>query len=66
MKAALYDTLGNSIEKGVTLQGYGLNNAGRYYTVLDIGQSGRVRVKRHIDGKEYWVFLNALSARVSH
>jgi len=66
MQTALYDSLGNGIEKGSTLQGYGLNNAGLYYTILDIGQSGRVRVKRHIDGKEYWVFLKALSARVTH
>jgi hypothetical protein len=61
---AIYDELGNGLEVGATLQGFGLNNAGRYYTVLGIGKGGRIRVQRHIDSKDYWVFFKALSARV--
>jgi hypothetical protein len=60
----MYDSLGNGVEVGATLQGFGLNNAGRFYTVKQLGKGDRIRVERHIDGKDYWVFFKALSARV--
>jgi hypothetical protein len=60
------DDFGMTVEVGNVLKGFGLNNAGRYYSVLAISPktAGRIRVQRHIDGKDYWVFFKALSARV--
>ena len=63
-KQVLDDGFGSTVNVGNVLKGFGLNNAGRYYSVIAVGKSGRVRVQRHVDNKEYWVFLRALSARV--
>ena len=60
MSTTLYDTLGNGVQVGTVLQGFGLNNAGRYYTVLTIGKTrGRVSLERHLDGKVFWTYLNS-------
>lgn len=46
-----------TVKVGDVLQGFGLSNAGRYFTVLSVGKSGRARLQRHIDGKTFWTFL---------
>ena len=40
---------------GDVIQGYGLNNAGRFYTVKDLGRSsGRIYIEEHLTGREFW------------
>ena len=54
----LYDMLGNGYQVGSTLQGFGLSNAGRYYTVIAIGRSaGRVHLEEHLTGRKFWTFM---------
>lgn len=41
---------------GDVLQGYGLHNAGRFYTVVHIpasGKEGRITVEEHITGRKF-------------
>lgn len=52
----IYDVAGNGIVVGATLQGFGLSNAGRFYTVQAIGGSGRVRLVEHLTGRDFWTF----------
>lgn len=52
------DGIGNMVKAGDVLQGYGLANAGRYITIVEVGKTaGRALVERHIDGKRFWTFL---------
>lgn len=43
---------------GDVLVAYGLQNAGRSYTVLAISSSttGRVRLEEHLTGRKFWTF----------
>ena len=50
----MYDAMGNGLAVGQVLQGFGLHNAGRYYTVEKIGRTGRVKLHRHLDGRRFW------------
>ena len=43
----LYDISGNGVRVGSVLQGFGLHNAGRYYTVKEIEQGGRMMLEEH-------------------
>lgn len=56
---ALYDTLGNGVSEGTVVQGFGLRNAGRYYTVLRVSETtrGRILLEEHLTRKKTWTFL---------
>jgi hypothetical protein len=43
---------------GDTIVGFGLHNAGRYCTVLEVSKTtrGRLRINRHLDDKTLWTF----------
>ena len=40
---------------GDVLVGFGLANAGRYATVIQV-KGKRIRIQRHLDGKDFWTF----------
>jgi hypothetical protein len=46
------------MEVGEVVKGFGLHNAGRYYTVLAVSSAtrGRVRLQEHLTGREFWTF----------
>lgn len=53
------DGQGSTVVAGSVLQGFGLSNAGRFATVVEVSKStrGRALIERHLDGKRLWTFL---------
>lgn len=49
----LYDAAGNGIVAGAVVQGFGLHNAGRHYTVRAI-KGQRIQLEPHLGGKAFW------------
>ena len=44
-------------EVGEVIKGFGLQNAGRHYTVLQVGRiKGRVYLEEHLTGRKFWTF----------
>jgi hypothetical protein len=55
------NTKGSDFCVGDIVQGFGLHNAGRYYTVKAIGtrNAARVELVRHLDGHRFWAFASS-------
>jgi len=52
-----YDISGNGYSVGSVMQGFGLHNAGRYYTVRALGKtSGRIYLEEHRTQRHFWTF----------
>ena len=47
---------GDAYKVGSVLKGFGLNNAGRIYTVLALGTRRRVKIQAHLTGRTFWTF----------
>lgn len=47
----------HAVSVGDVIRGFGLQNAGRHYTVLQLGNtSGRVYLEEHLTGRKFWSF----------
>lgn len=56
-KGVTTDGRGAEVQRGDVLQGYGLQNAGRFATIELVGRTARrVFLRRHLDNKAYWTF----------
>jgi hypothetical protein len=57
MARTVDDACGNGISAGATVQGFGLANAGRYATVVEVGRTrGRLLLELHLTGKRQWMW----------
>lgn len=46
-----------AVTVGDVLKGFGLHNAGRYYTVRALSRTtGRVQLEEHLTGRVFWTF----------